>query len=236
MSNYDGQPKEGQNLKSEQREPKLRPEKLYRGITINPEELTVEKLRQTLVPGTVNSDDPTKINDGNELGVYMSTNVTMVARAYARGGMGMRRIETPKYMDRGAVANKIDLPSCGVVFEIDTHNLDIREPEITQVLQGVYNNGFIGEEWIADTVPPESVRVCKLILAEHANDANAVVVEVADNSDEALQAAIDSIKEEYGRRKIAAERFREQIEQLTERERLNQFKIDRIRRQIQGGI
>jgi len=68
------------------REIKEQPEKLYRSFTVNPENLTVEMLQEILVPGTENEDDPTKIGDGNELGVYMSTNPRMVETSYAKGG------------------------------------------------------------------------------------------------------------------------------------------------------
>jgi|SRR3989338_183035 len=75
-----------------------RPEKLFRSITLKPEDLTLERLKQTLVPGNVNKDDPTKIGDGNELGVYMTTNFEVADKAYARGG-ATTQIETPAYDD-----------------------------------------------------------------------------------------------------------------------------------------
>lgn len=110
------------------REIKERPEKLYRSFTVNPEELTMETLRGTLVPGTVSKDDPTKIGDGNELGVYMSTNPHMVEAAYAKGGGGSIHIEVPKYHDGYTIVNHIKLPSCGIMVEVDTAGLEIRPP------------------------------------------------------------------------------------------------------------
>jgi hypothetical protein len=54
-----------------------KPEVLWRSFTIDPRELSVDMFRQPLVPGKPSGDDPTKLSDGNELGVYMSTNRDM---------------------------------------------------------------------------------------------------------------------------------------------------------------
>ena len=60
-----------------------KPQTLYRAFTVDPKDLSVESLRQPLIPGASAQDDPTRIGDGNERGVYMSTNRTMVEAAYA---------------------------------------------------------------------------------------------------------------------------------------------------------
>lgn len=206
---------------------KRRPEKLYRAITVDPAELTLGRLKQILVPGSANKDDATKIGDGNELGVYMTTNKTMADSVYSRGGGGVGAIETPPYDDSRTTVRRIELPSCGITYEIDSTDLPIREPEITQALQGHYNNGYEGEEWIADAVPPEKYKVIKLTLSRYANDNKTFKVQVEDNSDEGIQAAIDKIKEEYERIKLAAETFRAYLLSLTEKERLNGYKNKR---------
>jgi len=111
-------------------------EKLYRAYTLNPEDLSIEKFQELLVPMNINEKDPTKVNDGNELGVYMSTNEDMVKAAYSHSGDNIPslRIKTPRYNNDYGIVSDIKLPSCGVIIEIDTKNLSIREPEITQAL------------------------------------------------------------------------------------------------------
>ena len=201
-----------------------KPEKLYRGFTVNPEALSLQMLKQELVPGTVNEDDPTKIGDGNEIGVYMSTNSTMVESAYTHSRVS---ITVPRYNDRGGITNFITLPACGIVVEVDTSNLAVRPPKITKTLQGVYNNGFQGDEWIADTVPKEAYRVTKLMLSAHANDVNKVVLDINGFNDEQMLEAINTIKNEFSNRKQEALKFKTFLESLPERERLNEFFLKR---------
>lgn len=208
-------------------EQEKKPEKLFRAVSINPEELSVERLRQQLMPGTVNESDPTKVHDGNELGVYMSTNRIMVESAYAKGGRGVSYLETPTYESSRGMKKNIELPGCGVVYEISTNGLKIRKPEITAVLKGVYNNGFQGDEWIADTVDSQHYRVSKLILSRWANDSDTFTVTVEDTSDESLQKAIETIKQEFSQRRRAAEEFREFLKNMDERSRMNEFKVRR---------
>jgi len=201
-------------------ESKERPEKLFRAFTISQGELTLEKFKETLRPLNVHPEDPTKVRDGNELGVYMSTNERMVEQAYATGGDGTDYIEVPKYNDSGAISDKIILPSCGVVVEVETSGLDIRIPEISSTLQGVYNNGFEGDEWIADEIPPEFYKVKKLMLSRWANDRDKFVVKIEDDSDAALEQAIKEIKEEFAKRRQAAEDFKGFLESLSENRRI----------------
>ncbi len=202
-------------------ESEKRPEKLFRAFTVSPEQLTLETLRSVLKPGTVSQDNPTKVHDGNELGVYMSTNQKMVESCYAVGGLGTTSMDVPKHMGSRGLEQQIVLPSCGIVLEIDTKNVKIRKPQITGYLKGVYNNGFEGDEWIADSVAPEDYKVVKLILSRWANDKNEISVPIADNSDEELNKVIGIIKEKYQTYKSEAEKLKHFLETLNERERLS---------------
>ena len=204
-----------------------KPEKLFRAFTVHPEELSLEKLREGLVPGNVNKDDPTKIGDGNELGVYMSTNPAMVESAYAAGGYSIEgsAIEVPRHNSANGSTNIIRLPMCGVVYEIDTADLAIRKPEITPALQGVHNNGFEGDEWIADKVPADNCTVKKLILSEYANDRNRMEVDVSGLDDEKFQTAIELVKEKFAKKKAEALKFKEFLESLPEKERFKDARL-----------
>lgn len=202
-----------------------KPPVLYRAFTVDPELLTVELLTEDLKPGTIDKEDSTKIGDGNELGVYMSTNRNMVEIAYAHAPNSS--VKSPQYNNRGSIMEYIPLPSCGVVVEVITENLPIRKPEISEVLQGVYNNGFEGQEWISDSVPSDHARVIKLILSSHSNDTGKFVVTVDGSKKEDLQKAIDSIKTEFEKRKEEAIQFRNFLEGLKPDMRLNEFMVKR---------
>lgn len=206
-------------------ESESRPEKLFRAITIKPENLTVERLRQPLVPGTVSKDDPSKIGDGNELGVYMSTNPDMVETAYAKGGLGVDSVPVPPFAGPDGYSQRIPLPSCGVFLEIDTKGLEIRKPQISPVLRGVYNNGFEGQEWIADKISADHFRVKKIMLSRWANDSETFVVDIENSSDEKMQEAIDIIKAEFARRRAAAEEFKSFLEALSDTQRKNRYVV-----------
>ena len=94
---------------------------------------------KTLVPNplTISKEDPTKILDGNELGIYMSTNRSMSEWAYTSPEEYTQSfLQTPTYEERMSLHNRIRLPGCGVVLEINTTNLDIRKPQIVSHLRG----------------------------------------------------------------------------------------------------
>ncbi len=211
---------------SSSQEKEKKPEKLFRALTVNPEDLSIKKLKDKLVPGNVNESDPTKIGDGNELGVYMSTNQKMVEYSYARGRGGRDLvIKVPKYNSGYGIINMVRLPSCGLVLEINTDGLDIRKPEITEVLKGVYNNGFEGDEWIADTVPASNYQVKKMILSNGANDRNSIIVDINGTDDLNIQKAIDFVKKEFSKKKKETENFRNFLDGLTDKERMNEYLV-----------
>lgn len=209
-------------------ESERKPEKLYRAFSVNPEELSLEIIKLDLVPGHKNEEDPTKISDGNELGVYMSTNQRMVETAYStdRRTSG-ENITVPAYDSGRGVVNFIQLPVCGLSYEISTEGLEIKQPKITEVLQGVYNNGFEGEEWIADNVPAEKCKLKKISLAVAPFDREKIVVNTDGFDEQQLKEAIETIKEAYRRKKEAAFQFRAFLETLSDKDRGNKYRIDR---------
>ncbi len=217
-----------------------KPEKLFRAFTVHPEELSIELFTQTLIPQNINSEDETKVFDGNEKGVYMSTNELMVEDFYSNGrGWANPYLKVPQYntKSRGFV-DTIQLPNCGIVLEIDTTDLRIRKPEIAKYLETEHNNGMEGNEWIADEIDSNHYHVKKLILSRYAHDRNRFVVEVKDNTPEALQSAIDIIKGEFYKRKRDAQEFKNFLVTLSEEDRkkpnnlikqkFQKYKIDNI--------
>lgn len=196
------------------------PEKLYRGISIPVSELNLEFFSKPLKEGDGLDEDSGKRKDGNESGVYMSTNENMSGWAYTHAS---EQFNTPNYHDGYMLRSSVDLPMCGILYEIDTAGLDVFRPEITSLFQGVYNNNFEGDEFAVSEVPSESYRVKKLILTTHANDSNKLVVDV--NEETTLEDAINQIKERYTLLKAEAEKFKEFLGTLDASQRKNQFAV-----------
>jgi len=142
-----------------------------------------------------------------------------------KGGGGLTYIDVPKYHDGRTMVNHITLPSCGIMVEIDTDGLEIRPPKIRSSLDGVYNNGFEGDEWIADEISPKHYRPIKLILSRWANDNQTFRLVIDDQSPEGLQTAIDVIKEEFARRQASAEEYKQFLESMSDVERKNPYLI-----------
>lgn len=89
------------------------------------------------------------VTDGNEYGVYMSDNLSMVTSAYG----DLHHDGIPIHNNLSIYNERIMIPSIAVIYQINTDGLDVRKPFISDQLKGHYNNGFQGDEWIADIIP-----------------------------------------------------------------------------------
>lgn len=217
-------PKESPDIERlSDKEKNEKPKLLYRAFTIDPEDLTLDAMTKPLVPGRKNKNDPTKIHDGNELGVYMSTNRLMVETAYAGTPKGLS-IKSPKYHDGYNVRENIPLPQCGVVVEVDTENLSIRKPQIAEVFKSHYNNGWQGDEWIVDEVPGNQYKVVRLIISQ-ANESKKFIVDINGPKKEDMEQAIEQIRVELERRKRVANEYRDFLEDTDEKVRMSSLAL-----------
>ncbi len=207
------------------REQKERPKILFRSFSVDPECLSLEFLKQALVPGSIREGDSTKIEDENEKGVYMSTN-ERVAEIYAHTKVPSACVKVPQCKLGGSVTNVINLPVCGILVEIGTDGLPVRRPRITATLQGHYNNGFQGEEWIADSVPRENFRIKKFFLSK--GFGNSESFDVSGMSDDEVSGVIDSIQKKFENEKREAMALKRFIESLPERERYDPFLLKKF--------
>lgn len=216
---------ETNNMVPDRGESEPRPKTLYRAFTVDPRTLTSEFFTRPLVPGRRSKDDPAKIEDGNEYGVYMSTNRTMSETAYASTRIKGLVVPTDRFNDNGGLTENILLPTCGVVVEIDTDNLDIRKPKLLDVFQE--NNGFQGREWIAGEIPPQNYRVLSLKLSTHPTDRDRYVVDIDPNDPDSLEKGIDEIKQVFEQRMQSAQEYAEFIKSLDPKDRLSEFSVKR---------
>jgi hypothetical protein len=214
-------------VSSGEQEKKPRPKKLYRGFTAHPLDITAEALvLQPLVQGDSKDNTDTA---RNEDGVYMSTNPAMVEASYLHGFSDKRLlIEVPQYDSGRGTVPYIQLPSVGIMFEITTTDLDIRPPEMTPELMGVYNNGWEGDEWIADEVPPENHFVIKLVLSRTHNDSEQLKVPIDPNDPKSLEDGVRVIQEEFKKREAEAQEFAEFLETLPSHQRMQERTWRRI--------
>lgn len=204
-----------------------KPNTLWRGFTVDPDKLNIEMFNQPLIPGSVSKNDPTKISDGNELGVYMSTNRNMVESSnYTHHRLALF-VEAPKYNNKGSITNQISLPQCGILVKINTENLNIRQSQITPQLGIGYNNGHPGEEYITDQIPSKNYQVVRLFLSLSANDSNKLAIDIPENDPESLKTAIEKIKKEYSFRKQEAEKFANFLETIDPKSRLDNFYVQK---------
>lgn len=168
---------------------KNKPNVLYRGIKINYNSL--QNFDFTGVDLKVNYDPIIDqygrkiVADGNEYGVYMTDNLNMVTSAYGN----LHHDGTPINNQLSISGERIMIPSVAVIYQINTDGLDIRKPFISDQLMGVYNNGFQGDEWIADIVPASNYKLYRVkIGSDILHDAEDIdLLKVDDISEEVLE-------------------------------------------------
>lgn len=146
---------------------KNKPDILYRGRRIRYERLqnfkfTGVDLRVTYPP-IIDEYGRKTVTDGNEYGVYMSDNLSMVQQAYGKS----HNDGTIIHKNLEIYNRTIMIPAVAIIYKIDTKGLDIREPFITSYLKrGHYNNGMVGTEWIADVIPANNYSLNRVRIGE----------------------------------------------------------------------
>ncbi len=144
------------------------PKTLYRGVVIQYENLKGFRFHGIdLVPygePIIDENGRKLIGDGNEFGIYMTDNQSMVYSAYGN----VHGIGTPLSRDIriGRYSDFIAIPDVGICYEINTEGVDVREPWISDVLMGHYNNGFEGSEYITDRIPSQNITVTHIQIGE----------------------------------------------------------------------
>lgn len=145
-----------------------RPDVLYRGIVVNVKDLFDMKLEGELMypfhKPLIDKYGRKTDADGNEYGIYMTTNLNMAEDAYGKPRM-IRGIKDNKNVTIDTPPIGVCLPQVGIIYEINTNELDIREPWLCEVFsKGHYNNGYSGVEWIADKIPADNYKIIKIAI------------------------------------------------------------------------
>lgn len=219
---------------SEQDTKDIVPEILYRGITLKVEDFEQDNFSTTLKAGSdeIDAKGTHVVSDGNEYGVYMSSNPQMVKTAYY--GRSKESLLTEPFVKDLSLGTErsLNLPSVGVFFEIKTEGLEVRKPNMTQQLLGVANNGFVGAEYIADEIPSSNYKIKELCLSEGVYDKKATVYPIETKED--YENAKQDILKRYNDIKAKRLRFRDEIASLTNDQRYNHRIVSKIYENIFG--
>ena len=144
---------------------KNKPSVLYRGIIIDYNnlqnfEFSNVDLKVNYAP-IIDQYGRKSVVDGNEYGVYMSDNLSMVTSAY-----GDLHHDVTAINSLSICYERIGIPSVAIIYQINTDGLNIRRPFISKQLKYLYNNGFQGNEWIADVVPASNYTLYRVRIGE----------------------------------------------------------------------
>lgn len=190
---------------------KVKPKKLYRGIVVNYELFRTIDFNKEMVPPNppkIDEHGRKTVGDGNEYGLYMTDYLMMAESAYGNPQCGGGKIigEKKYFNSRNEILN--ELGRIGVIYEIDTEGLEVRTPWISSGLRGHYNNGFVGDEWIADKIPAENYCVrCIVIGKDFLHKEVRIPVEDIESAKTQLDEIIKKREEHF-------RRFHEVIKQL----------------------
>ena len=196
-----------------------KPSILYRGISVSAEKFQELEIHDDIVPiapPQKNEEGKDIVSDGNEYGIYMTTNHLMAKNVYGNTHMtGSAYSQECLFVDRYNRQQRLFYPQIGVVYEIDTKNLMIKKPWISKQLEGHYNNGFQGDEWITTTseshpnhiIPKSSYHITDVVVGNDIlNDQ--VVIDISGLSDQQIKSQVVEIIE---RRKTGYDLFLEQV-------------------------
>lgn len=144
-----------------------KPLKLYRGLHLNYDDFNDFNLGSDLISPydpVIDEKGRQRLRSGNEYGVYMTTNKNMALDIYGNvhnGGMCLNNS-----LQIGMYSDKLILPAVGIVYEIDTTNLDIRKPWISREFESTYNSNYEGDEFITDIVPAQNCKIVRIIIGK----------------------------------------------------------------------
>lgn len=188
---------------------KDKPNVLYRGIKVDYNSLQNFEFSgvdlKINYPPIIDQYGRKTVTDGNEYGVYMSDNLSMVTSAYG----DLHHDGIPIHNNLSIYNERIMIPSVAVIYRINTNGLDVRKPFIVDYLKEHYNNGFQGDEWIADIVPASNYELYRVrIGADILHDAEDIDLSKTDDISE-------RVKQKLEMRKYRLETFANAMERMS---------------------
>lgn len=192
-----------------------KPQYLYRGLTINYKILQDFKFYgYDIVPyyePLIDEYGRKTVEDGNEYGIYMTDYKNMAYNAYGR--VRSQGTIIKKGVTYGKTQEGVKIPNIGLVYKINTDGMDVHIPWIKTQLQGHYNNGFIGNEWITERIPAQNYEIEHIMIGDDALHDE----EVIDTTD--IKTAEQVLRQKIEQRKARLEILVQELEKLPERKR-----------------
>lgn len=142
-----------------------KPTKLYRGLHLNFDDFEKFNLGGDLISPydpVIDEHGRQKLRSGNEYGVYMTTNKQMALDIY--GNVHNGGICINDHILIGTHCEKLIIPAVGIVYEIDSTNLNIRKPWISKEFESSYNSNYDGDEFITDVIPFTNCRIIRILI------------------------------------------------------------------------
>lgn len=103
------------------------------------------------------------IKDDNEYGIYLSDNPYLV-RTYSKPLKSGKALSKDVDFDYGNGREFVTFPLIGISYDVDTKDLNVRVPWITDEIKEIYDKGFEGSEWIVDMVPKDKYSITRVIV------------------------------------------------------------------------
>lgn len=183
---------------------------LYRGVVIGYNDLKDFKffgvdLKPYKAP-LIDDQGRQTVEDGNEYGLYMTDNKSMVYSAYGSVHNGGTKINSS--IQIGFPPTSISIPNIGISYKISTKKIEMRKPWIVSHLTGHYNNGFKGDEYITDVVPSGEYEISRIEIGSDFLHAS----EELDVSD--IKKAEEELKNKMDMRKYRLELFVDTISKM----------------------
>ena len=204
--------------------PESAPDTLYRGVKLPVEDIDSSIFYKGLVPGSSSRVDDRGnevVRDGNEYGVYMSSNDALSCN-YANPEGGEYMPDSPVFNDGRDYKSRLKTPNVGILHRIRTEGIQVRKP-MRYNSTGSQNNGFGGDEWIADSVPASNQEVIKFVFGRDIIHKPRDIF-VDDDPEKAMELVKAEIAHRMGRLAILSERIKE----LPEKSRTNEFTIRKL--------
>ena len=202
----------------------MKPEYLYRGIKIRYDMLKDFKFSGVdiipLYQPLFDEYGRRTVKDGNEYGIYMTDNFSMVKSAYGavhfNDGTPIRK--DIKYGNTPPTT--VNIPAVGIIYKINTKGMEIRKPWISSHLTGHYNNGFGGDEWITDIIPKQNYVICSLTIGKDIlHDEEQIPIDNIEEAEEIL-------KKRMEQRKYRLELLIQELKKLTVQKRFQLLPLD----------
>ena len=118
-----------------------------------------------------------------------------------------------------AITKHVTIGRIEILYEIDTENLDVRNPSYGPFISYHYNNGYSGDEWIADKIPKENYKIISVTIGEDILHEREEISNIQNLQE--LQREINTIMEE---RETRLQHVIDELSKMSDKDRIQEGK------------